>query len=211
MVKPLMIYLNDRIVIIDEPELHLHPNWQKKLIQILKEETGNKNIQILFVTHSSSFISYNILNNIYRIYKENGFSKCIRISDLLQDDDNDFRKNLSVINATNNEKIFFSNNVILVEGITDEILFKKIYESEIGKIPDKLEFVGICGKKNLNNFKNVLDKLQIHYFYIGDFDNIYDFEKLRYLFEIDVKKQKEDLKKKKKSDLCCIRFVRFNR
>lgn len=189
--------LNDGIVIIDEPELHLHPNWQKKLIQILKEETGNKNVQILFVTHSSSFISYNILNNIYRIYKENGFSKCIRISDLLQDDGNNFRKNLSVINATNNEKIFFSNNVILVEGITDEILFKKIYESEIGKIPDGLEFVGICGKKNLSNFKNVLDKLQIRYFYIGDFDNIYDFEELSYLFEIDVKKQKGDLKKEK--------------
>lgn len=189
--------LNDGIVIIDEPELHLHPNWQKKLIQILKEETETKNIQILFVTHSSSFISYNILNNIYRIYKEKGFSKCIRVSDLLQANDNDFRKNLSVINATNNEKIFFSNHVILVEGITDEILFKKIYESEIGKIPDGLEFVSICGKKNLNNFKNVLDKLQIHYFYIGDFDNIYDFEELNYLFEVDVNKQIVDLKKKK--------------
>ena len=189
--------LNDGIVIIDEPELHLHPNWQKKLIQILKKETENKNIQILFVTHSSSFISYNILNNIYRIYKENGFSKCIRVSDLLQDDDNDFRKNLSVINATNNEKIFFSNNVILVEGITDEILFKKIYESEIGKIPDELEFVSICGKNNLSNFKNVLDKLQINYFYIGDFDNIYDFQELKYLFEIDTKKQRKDLKEKK--------------
>ncbi|EKC44491.1 protein containing RecF/RecN/SMC protein, partial [human gut metagenome] len=64
-------------------------------------------------------------------------------------------------------------------------------------LKDGLEFVGICGKKNLNNFKNVLDKLQIRYFYIGDFDNIYDFEELSYLFEIDVKKQKEDLKKKK--------------
>lgn len=189
--------LNDGIVIIDEPELHLHPNWQKKLIQILKKETENKNIQILFVTHSSSFISYNILNNIYRVYKDNGFSKCIRISDLLKDSDDDFRKNLSVINATNNEKIFFSNNVILVEGITDEILFKKIYESEIGKIPDGLEFVSISGKNNLNNFKNVLDKLQIKYFYIGDFDNLYDFEELKYLFTIDKKGQKKDLKNKK--------------
>ena len=189
--------LNDGIVIIDEPELHLHPNWQKKLIQILKEETENKNIQILFVTHSSSFISYNILNNIYRVYKDNGFSKCIRISDLLQDSDNDFRKNLTVINATNNEKIFFSKNVILVEGITDEILFKKIYESEIGKIPDELEFVSINGKNNLNNFKNVLDKLQIKYFYIGDFDNLYNFEELKYLFKTDRKGQKEDLKGKK--------------
>lgn len=189
--------LNDGIVIIDEPELHLHPNWQKKLIQILKEETENKNIQIIFVTHSSSFISYNILNNIYRIYKENSFSKCVRISDLLQDGDDSFRKNLSVINATNNEKIFFANSVILVEGITDEILFKKIYESELGKIPDGIEFVSISGKQNLDNFKNVLDKLKIKYFYIGDYDNLYDYEELKDLFCVDTKKQKEDLQKKK--------------
>lgn len=97
----------------------------KKLIKILKEETNDKNVQIIFVTHSASFISYNVLNNIYRVYKYNGFSKCIKISNLLKDDEDNFRKNLTVINATNNEKIFFANSVVLVEGITDEILFKK--------------------------------------------------------------------------------------
>lgn len=190
--------LNDGIVIIDEPELHLHPNWQKKLIQILKKETKDKNIQIFFVTHSSSFISYNILNNIYRIYKKNGFSKFVRINDLLQNDEEDsFRKNLSVINATNNEKIFFANNVILVEGITDEILFKKIYETELGKIPDGLEFVSISGKNNLDKFSAVLNKLKINYFYIGDYDNVYDNDELKSLFSIDYNGQQKDLKKKK--------------
>lgn len=189
--------LNDGIVIIDEPELHLHPNWQKKLIKILKEETNDKNVQIIFVTHSASFISYNVLNNIYRVYKYNGFSKCIKISNLLKDDEDNFRKNLTVINATNNEKIFFANSVVLVEGITDEILFKKIYESELGTIPDGVEFVSISGKKNLNNFKNVLEKLEIKYFYIGDYDNIYDYPELKSLFYVDNKKQKEDLKQGK--------------
>lgn len=197
--------LTDAIVVIDEPELHLHPSWQKKLIQILKDETENKNIQIFFVTHSASFISYNTLNNIYRIYKENGFSKCVRISDLLQNDDAEvFRKNLSVVNATNNEKIFFANNVILVEGITDEILFKKIYEDEFGKIPDGLEFVSISGKYNLDNFKNILDKLQINYFYIGDYDNLYDYDELKHLFSTDKKSQNSDLKRKKNQSYAAL-------
>lgn len=197
--------LKDGIVIIDEPELHLHPNWQKKLIKILKEETKNQNIQIIFVTHSSSFISYNVLNNIYRIYKENSYSKCIRIDDLLQDgNDENFRKNLCVVNATNNEKIFFANNVILVEGVTDEILFKKIYESEIGKIPEGLEFISISGKKNLDNFKNILDKLKINCFYIGDYDNLYDFSELKDVFSIDINNQIKDLKKKKNQTYACL-------
>lgn len=201
--------LRDAIVIIDEPELHLHPNWQKKLIQILKEETQNKNIQIFFVTHSSSFIAYNTLNNIYRIYQQNGFSKCIRINHLLQDDDaNNIRKNLSVVNATNNEKIFFADNVILVEGITDEILFKKIYEDEFGTIPDGLEFVSIAGKSNFDNFRNILDKLNINCFFIGDYDNIYSYTEVNYLFSVDEQSQNKDLKKTKNQSYAALDLLK---
>lgn len=200
--------LEDSIVIIDEPELHLHPNWQKKLIQILKDETNNKNIQIMFVTHSSSFIAYNTLNNLYRIYKENGFSKCVCINDLFINDEDKLRKNLSVINATNNEKIFFSKYVILVEGITDEILFKKIYESEVKNIKDGIEWVSISGKNNYDNFKNILDKLKIKYFYIGDYDNLYEFDELKLLFEVDKKKQKKDLERTKNQSYSCLDLLK---
>lgn len=197
--------LRDSIVIIDEPELHLHPNWQKKLIQILKSETEKANVQIMFVTHSSSFISYNILNNIFRVYKKNGFSKCLKFLDLLNDENQDkLRKNLSVINATNNEKIFFSNYVVLVEGITDEILFKKIYEYEIGAIEDDLEFISISGKHNLDNFTSILNKLNIKYSFIGDYDNLYDEDNLKYLFEVNKKLQKYDLRRPKNQSYACL-------
>ncbi len=200
--------LTDGIVIIDEPELHLHPSWQKKLIQILKNETAKKNVQIFFVTHSSSFISYNVLNNIFRVHKENGCSKCIKISNLLDSDDQEtLRKNLSVINATNNEKIFFSNYVVLVEGITDEILFEKVFEHEIGMIDDGMEFISINGKYNLDNFTFVLNALKIRYSFIGDYDNVYDFEELKDLFEINIKSQKKDLGQKKNQSYACLNLL----
>lgn len=201
--------LGNSIVIIDEPELHLHPSWQKRLIQIFKTQGNNKNIQIIFVTHSSSFISYNILNNIYRIYLDNTFSKYIRIEDLYQKDNSYLlRKQLSVINATNNEKIFFANAVILVEGITDEILFKLIYAKEFGEIPDGVEFVSISGKNNLKNFTSIIEKLQIPYFYIGDFDNIYDIKELKDCFEIDKSKQKRDLSRPKNQSYDCLNLLK---
>lgn len=194
-----MEQMRDGIIIIDEPELHLHPNWQKKLIQMLKDETREQNIQIMFVTHSASFINYNILNNIYRISQKNGFSECIKVAGLAENSES-FRKNLSVINATNNEKIFFAKYAMLVEGITDEILFKRIYAKEIAKgIPDGLEFVRIEGKNNLNNFRHILDSLDIPSFYIGDYDNLYDREELAKFFITDIKAQEKDLKQKNKS------------
>ncbi|AFZ23859.1 putative ATP-binding protein involved in virulence [Cylindrospermum stagnale PCC 7417] len=38
------------IVLIDEVELHLHPTWQKRLIQVLREDDSNN--QYIFTTHS---------------------------------------------------------------------------------------------------------------------------------------------------------------
>ena len=38
------------IVLIDEIELHLHPAWQRKLVQALREEQSNN--QYIITTHS---------------------------------------------------------------------------------------------------------------------------------------------------------------
>ena len=114
---------------------------------------------------------------------------------------------MSVINATNNEKIFFADNVILVEGITDEILFKKIYESEFGDLPDGLEFVNINGKMNRKNFEVVLDKLQIKHFYIGDFDNLNEYSELENYFRVDTKKQINDLNRSKNQSYSALNLL----
>ena len=196
--------IKDGIVIIDEPELHLHPSWQKKLIEILKSETKQNNIQIIFVTHSASFINYNLLNNIFRIYLDSkGCSKCTKINDIIDESmGEDIRRKLGIINATNNEKIFFSKSVILVEGITDEILFKRIFEEEIDKNISEVEFININGKNNFLNFKTILDKLKINWFYIGDNDNIREFEEMKKYFQYDIRKAMKDLKKKNRSYYC---------
>jgi predicted ATP-binding protein involved in virulence len=39
------------IVLIDEVELHLHPAWQTRLIQVLREDKESNN-QYIFTTHS---------------------------------------------------------------------------------------------------------------------------------------------------------------
>ena len=54
--------LNDAIVFIDEPEISLHPNWQKKIMDYYKgiftNENGVQTSQIFAVTHSP-FIIHN--------------------------------------------------------------------------------------------------------------------------------------------------------
>lgn len=72
--------IKDGLVIIDEPEVHLHPRWQSILIDVffdLANTTGN---QFILSTHSAVFISQRTISNIVRIYKSNDNSIIATIS-----------------------------------------------------------------------------------------------------------------------------------
>lgn len=181
--------IKDGIIIIDEPELHLHPTWQKKLIDILKKQASEKNVQIFFATHSSSFIRYDILNNIYRVYIDDEKSSNFETVKYDVDSKREMKKALEIINSTNNEKIFFCRNIVLVEGITDEIIFRKIFNELIkdNSVYD-MDIVTIGGKGNYSKYKEILEKLKISCFFITDKDYICKSKEMEKLLIIDLEK-----------------------
>lgn len=48
---------NNSIILIDEPETHLHPKWIKKYIKNLMDLLENKNCHVIIATHSPLIIS----------------------------------------------------------------------------------------------------------------------------------------------------------
>lgn len=71
------------VILVDEPELHLHPTLTFKLIEALKE-IGDHTNQFIFLTHSADLIStYYSTGNVYFIDSEqSGENQCHRLSDL---------------------------------------------------------------------------------------------------------------------------------
>lgn len=59
---------NNTILIMDEPEIHLHPEWQLKLAEILVMLQKEMNVKLLINTHSPYFINaievYSAKNNL---------------------------------------------------------------------------------------------------------------------------------------------------
>ncbi|MGE8723279.1 ATP-dependent nuclease [Leptospira terpstrae] len=94
------------LFLIEEPELHLHPDMQRKLADYFHREVKN---QIILSTHSNVFLNLNFVNKIYH----SKFESSVVISDqttkanLLQDLGYSIFDNL------------ISDLIVLVEGPTD--------------------------------------------------------------------------------------------
>ena len=81
--KVLKLYLADtknKVILIDEPELSLHPSWQNKILGLYEKFANVNNCQIILATHSPHIIA-SAKNEYLRLLKRNDNGKIEVVSD----------------------------------------------------------------------------------------------------------------------------------
>lgn len=206
--KELLTYLfaiyalnvRDALIVIDEPELHLHPRWQVTLLNLfarLAEETGN---QFLMATHSPAFISPASVQYVSRVYSDNQRSRIAR----LDSDELPEKKHLfSMVNSFNNERIFFTDKVILVEGISDRIFFEALLKHFRPReaFGQPFEVVSVGGKYFFERYCRLLNACKVPWLLVADRDYAADIgpPEIGALFKIDGSSLKTDVIESPKS------------
>ena len=124
---------NDSIFLIEEPELNLHPGFQRKFIEIITNEFPKH--QFIITTHSNHIIDlYNEQDNIavYKFRNSNQEKNKFYVDRVTS-------KDLSILDdiGAKCSSVFISNCTIWVEGISDKIYiskYLKLYFESIGKM-----------------------------------------------------------------------------
>lgn len=183
----------DGLLIIDEPELHLHTSMQEKYKKLLQDIQKDSNIQVIVATHSPVFIDESTIGNIFRIYKIDNKS-AIKKPDKITASQKELAKMLTY---TNSARVFFADRVVLVEGDSDEYFFRYFFTQYYVKhqqVDHTVEIVYIGGKGQYAKWKELLSIYKISVSFIGDLDNVKNFN-LPHLAGIDMRQVVEDGKK----------------
>ncbi len=153
----------NNVILIDEPETSLHPDIQKKLLEVLIEYSKDK--QIIVSTHSPYFINWNVISDkakLFRFKKEDNQIKVFEMKDttkskikaILEDDVNPHTFSLNT-----NEIFFLKDNVILCEGQEDVVCYKKILENKNEKVNASFFGWGAGGVTKIPSILNILSDL----------------------------------------------------
>lgn len=163
-----------RLIGIEEPEAHLHPNLQDHLARNVKDEIGNnKDFQIVLTSHSANIAAKLDLENTVIIYKENDGG--IKNHYILEgfgassEEQQTVRYLKKFLDATNST-MFFARKIILLEGISEELLVPVLFKIYTGSL-EKQKVVEIFGVED--QWKSLFDNSSEALVYFKD-----NFEKL---------------------------------
>lgn len=170
---------SSNIIILDEPDVYLHADLQRKLYKLLVSLKK----QFIIATHSIEIISSTNPGNIMVADKNKSTSKYL-------EDNEGLRNIIQLLGSSHNlqmTKLFNTDKCIFVEGMDIEYLnafYKNIYADEITDLYDIPNFQ-IGGRAELPSVKNIVKFLNKN---LQNSINYYCFLDRDYFTENEIKK-----------------------
>ncbi|WP_285059165.1 AAA family ATPase [Pedobacter ginsengisoli] len=194
--------LHGGLVIIDEPEIHLHHQYQDEYMRIITEINKEQKCQYILVTHSESLINSDTIDKVQRFSLDpDNFtltkSPTIRAP---------YKTLIKILDNTRAVYAFFASKIIFVEGDTDRYFFKAALQELKPELNQSVAVLYMGGKGNYKNWKRFFEDFGLQVYFIGDFDNVFSntFSGATLVSKADRVKFEDELKQAKLSSLSTV-------
>lgn len=177
------------LLLIDEPELYLHPQAIEVIRAALSRLAG-EGYQIIITTHSANMIARSDAANALLIRRNmaSGTTCYPRIKDVIvqaiEDADHQSEALFALSNST---KVLFSERVVITEGKTERVILPAVFDDLFGVTPgeDKIGFVDIGGVNNIPDTMRILRAMGLPCKAVVDLDFVFRTAPAKRLIAVD--------------------------
>ncbi|MDO6802233.1 AAA family ATPase [Wenyingzhuangia sp. 1_MG-2023] len=187
-------FSNFLVILIEEPEAHMHPQMQQVFIsqvsEVLKDAKNDTGIQIqvIITTHSSHILSesgietelgFNRIRYFNRLETESGGYKITNqdFNNLkIKDDKRTFRF-LRQYLTLHKSDLFFADKVILVEGTTERMLLPQMIKKSAESLCNEYVSILEVGGAYAHSFREMLEFINVRTLIITDIDSAHKYTK----------------------------------
>jgi hypothetical protein len=165
-------------LILDEPELHLHPQYQSFLLSEIRKIAGNPkndtNKKLFFIiTHSPYFLDLRSIDDLRSILVCH-YNEPLDFIDVLDPQDEYILNKFLPRFNTHHKQFFFSPNPVFVEGYTDQQIITLLFDKLNYNISASgSSIIDVGGKDELAVFYRLCKKLNIKARIIADLDALF--------------------------------------
>lgn len=188
-IKELLVLLthlyddSHKVLIIDEPELNLHPQYQAFLLEHIRKVSGNphegKKI-IYLISHSPFILDFQAIDDLKSVICfHSDFRKPSFIENFNSTDEEKIKQIIPKLNV-HHKQLFFANSPIFVEGIFDAQFIKAIQEKRgVSLEGSGSTVIDVGGNEQLSSYYLLSKLLGKKSLFIYDLDSIFFSSQLR--------------------------------
>ncbi len=160
-----LVALVDHILVVEEPELHLHPHLRKRLLKLLIESSRNN--QIFIITHDPLFVASNLPESIVRLTIENASVKYYQMPKTL-----DAKNKGQIVTALRDDskrEMIFARSVLLVEDESQQRFVSGCAKRlDIDLTENGVSVIPVDGEDSYKPYITLLNYLGIKYLCLRD-------------------------------------------
>lgn len=162
--------LKGGLVVIDEPEIHLHYQFQHEYLQVIRELNKHQSCQYILVTHSEALINSATINSVRRFsLNADGYTE-IRFPNLTAQ----MKVLIRILDNTRSTYAFFAKKVVLVEGDSDRYFIKAVIQLLYQELNQEIAILHVGGKNELTQWTTLFESFGLAVYRIADLDYAYN-------------------------------------